>query len=436
MTLRGLVPNVGALWLALAMGITGCSDESGCSGRLDPCDVRDEDCFDCVVSYTERARGLVLERPIRAEIISQEEFVALAEAESQDSPATMFGGAPAEVLVRFGLVGSVDTLEEANEELNSGVLGFYQPGADVVWLVDTGSDSQERSAAELADEMAVIAHEVTHALQDQHFGLNDLLLGQPPTMDAEEALRSLVEGDATLSMINYLLLARGDEAWGDGYYWEAVPGAVDQYTEEFLADTDEPFILGMLFFWYNQGTKFVLEAALGSEDPNATIDAMYGQPPVTTRMVLDFAEYQAWLDGEQLQQLVEPAGAPPVGESGYEEWEGMDLGEWGTQLFLRRHTDAAEAVRAARGLMADRIRWFYRESDDRWGAIWLSAWSADPDVRDFLDVYSRKVLPPVEDLPYVGRTGNRALVVVGFEPQDAEAICTWADTICAAIEPE
>lgn len=49
----------------------------------------------------------------------------------------------------------------------------------------------------------VMAHELTHALQDQHFDLSRLEKWPKHDSDARLALQSLVEGDATLAMMQY-----------------------------------------------------------------------------------------------------------------------------------------------------------------------------------------------------------------------------------------
>ena len=75
--------------------------------------------------------------------------------------------------------------------------GFYDP------------DTQEMntlllSGDELGDELPPIerityAHEYTHALQDQHFGLNDYLDAIVEEPDATLAAMSLVEAPGTLT---------------------------------------------------------------------------------------------------------------------------------------------------------------------------------------------------------------------------------------------
>src|SRR4030095_3640220 len=49
-----------------------------------------------------------------------------------------------------------------------------------------------------------MAHELTHALQDQHFNLKRFENWPKGDSDAELAAHALIEGDATLAMIQYM----------------------------------------------------------------------------------------------------------------------------------------------------------------------------------------------------------------------------------------
>ena len=50
----------------------------------------------------------------------------------------------------------------------------------------------------------MMAHELTHALQDQHFNLRRFEKWPPGDSDAELAAHALIEGDATLAMTLYM----------------------------------------------------------------------------------------------------------------------------------------------------------------------------------------------------------------------------------------
>src|SRR5688500_4065955 len=107
---------------------------------------------------------------------------------------------PVEVALKaFGLVPeSLDLVKFFPELLTSQVAGFYDPERHYLALVQRNGREGEIVSTEKTEE-AVLVHELTHALQDQHFHLETFATGQPLD-DADIAKVALIEGDATLVM--------------------------------------------------------------------------------------------------------------------------------------------------------------------------------------------------------------------------------------------
>ncbi|HEV7797449.1 MAG TPA: hypothetical protein VGO73_04800, partial [Pyrinomonadaceae bacterium] len=80
--------------------------------------------------------------------------------------------------------------------LTEQVAGYYDPRTQEFHLADW---------LELESQKPVMAHELTHALQDQHFNLRRFEKWPHGDSDAELAAHALVEGDATLAMTMYML---------------------------------------------------------------------------------------------------------------------------------------------------------------------------------------------------------------------------------------
>jgi hypothetical protein len=96
--------------------------------------------------------------------------------------------------------------------LDRQVGGFYDPERRYLALVRRGGvlPGQELAGrgtkgpelARRAEEM-VLVHELTHALQDQHFQLA-AFTDVNPLLDRSSARTAVVEGDATLTMLDWL----------------------------------------------------------------------------------------------------------------------------------------------------------------------------------------------------------------------------------------
>jgi hypothetical protein len=93
--------------------------------------------------------------------------------------------------------------------LNENIAGFYdeRPGAKKLFAVSSGR------SLNLMNQL-ILAHELRHAIQDQHFELRQVLGQMSDYDDRKLAALSLVEGDATLVMQTYMSGGQGLEGTG------------------------------------------------------------------------------------------------------------------------------------------------------------------------------------------------------------------------------
>ena len=91
---------------------------------------------------------------------------------------------------------SFDYEAETFKLLDAQLAGFYEPADGTMYMA---ADLQGESAE------ATLAHELDHALQDQHFDLKPHAKYEAGKSDAESAFDALAEGDATSTMADVLL---------------------------------------------------------------------------------------------------------------------------------------------------------------------------------------------------------------------------------------
>ena len=135
-----------------------------------------------VAAFVETERGLTFDHPVDIDFLSEQEFVELfsdevgeldpATVEYYDDLSSLYDAAG--LAVDFDLLAGQSTVSAVS------TLGLYSPVADRIFI---------RGNELTPDVRAVLAHELVHALQAQHF---DLTLGGPDDL----ALRSIVEADA------------------------------------------------------------------------------------------------------------------------------------------------------------------------------------------------------------------------------------------------
>src|SRR5580704_2269778 len=104
----------------------------------------------------------------------------------------------------------MDLKAESIKLLKSQIAGFYDPHEKQMVLVEgaaTGGFSDRMLEfvvqRDLVNDM-LLAHELTHALQDQNYGLQDQLDKLKNNSDQEIAIKSVAEGDATLAGFAYI----------------------------------------------------------------------------------------------------------------------------------------------------------------------------------------------------------------------------------------
>src|SRR2546423_560022 len=149
-----------------------------------------------VLKETSDLRQLSILRPVQSSTQSRAEIqhAVIKNLDEDISPADMHA---AEVTLRkLGLVPQ-DFQYRAlmTRLLTEQVAGYYEPKTRQFHLADW---------IDVDGQKPIMAHELTHALQDQHFDLRRFEHWPKGDSDAELAAHALIEGDATLAMVLYV----------------------------------------------------------------------------------------------------------------------------------------------------------------------------------------------------------------------------------------
>ncbi len=149
-----------------------------------------------VLQETSAVRQLAILRPVqssaqsradieRAIMKNMEEGTSDADIHATDVILKKLGMAPADFNYRSLMV----------RVLTEQVAGYYEPRTQQFHLADW---------IDIDGQKPIMAHELTHALQDQHFNLGRFEHWPKGDSDAELAAHALIEGDATLAMVMYV----------------------------------------------------------------------------------------------------------------------------------------------------------------------------------------------------------------------------------------
>ena len=224
-----------------------------------------------LVEFVQTARELQWVHPVYVDFLAEAEFVALFDQPQGNQAADATAGLYSQLYDAFGLAVGYDPTQGDATVSAITTLGFYSPADDRVYV---------RGDLITPAVRVVLAHELTHALQAQHFdlagdGADDLELRAVVEADAlrvEDAFR------ATLSAADRV--AADD---GNSHAPEAAAGLA-AVPRALLEQRDAPYVLGPMLV----GDVF---AAAG----NAGIDELIGTPP-TEEILLN-----PWLHGTEQQ---------------------------------------------------------------------------------------------------------------------------------------
>jgi hypothetical protein len=203
----------------------------------------------------------------------------------------------------------------------SQVLAFYDPHAHTYYSIRQLPKLPE--AAKLADpkmlEETVMIHELTHALQDQHFNLGQKEEALMRDADANLAYHALLEGEAVLVMMAHMMNKMGvslDEVVKDDAMLSMISSAAQ--TEQMIDPSTPKYFAEMLKFPYLEGLKFAVAAY--KRGGWKELDRVHANPPRSTREILHPEEYFARTFKAQPFDAAKPANAIAAEHLGEFHW--------------------------------------------------------------------------------------------------------------------
>ncbi|MGH7572264.1 MAG: hypothetical protein ACREMK_10515 [Gemmatimonadota bacterium] len=327
-------------------------------------------------------RDLEWRRPVDFRISDRATIQRYAR-ETLDSEMTAGQWAAYEALLAHcGLLpGGVDLRDLVVRLYAEQVAGYYEPDRKTFYLADWLPRLIQR---------AVVAHEATHALQDQHYDLVRWMDEVSPTEDAALARAAVIEGDAMVTMLAYLLGPLGTRPEDLPDLDELLSGEAVAMGQGFPTFASAPPALQRLFlFPYVEGSGFVLAGL--RRGGWAAVDGLYGDPPASTEQILHPERYWETRDEPRAPEprLPETRAPEPAVEAGQEPWISGSWGELGVQLVLAAALgDTALAGDAARGWDGDRYA-LYRTESGPPAYVWTILWDTPADAERFARAYAQ-----------------------------------------------
>ena len=392
------VPLAIVVLLALVLGALAVAFEGG---EEDPASPLRPASVARIAERVERERGLRFDQVPRPAAVTPGEArrEGLESVDADYPPARR--RADAEVLALLGLVPPGTDLGEAvASTLSEAVAGYYDPRTRRLRIVE-GAQTANRVLYEM-----VLAHELTHALEDQRFGfdLDALAAGG----DRALAHTALIEGSATALMYRYVEDRFGPEELLGGLAASAFQGTGNL----------PPFLTAQLVFPYTAGERFVgrlLE--VGNGGWRVVDAALRFRPPASTEQVL---HPDAYLRVEQPRRV--SLRGPAAELQGWRPALRSTFGEWQTQKLLARAGGTGSAD-AAEGWGGDRYALFERGAERALVMRWR--WDSRRDEREFagaLRAWSRDGVPGSSGAAAIARRRGAVTLVLAPDARLARRV--------------
>lgn len=386
------------------LALSGCAYIAGSGGPLNL------QKGDRIYSNVQELRQLNFDNAVPIMLMDPDQAHLLLEREVRHRYEHAELGRAAEVGAMTGLYATgTDLRASMMRVLSRRTTGFYDPQDREMIVIKRKSGRWSRIAAlftggDSTDDTQV-AYELTHALQDQNFGVHQALARITDNSDRALALRSVVEGDAAL--VGYCYSSGRIDA--DSV--RSLLGHIDDIPGLFGGQSpDTPAALhDSLIFQYTDGTRFAAETY--QRGGWNAVNALYRDPPLSTREILEPALY--------FGHLSRPLGISVRGWApalkGWSKVAENTYGELLLRVILTRNAGGTASAGPARGWRGDRM--VVLEKNGAVTVIWIVAMNDDRNAADFARTYDGILGrltgggPPTAH--YVERRGTAVLTIIG-----------------------
>jgi len=348
---------------------------------------------DEILKFASKDTSLPIHDEIKRRLVNRDEVVAFIRkhmAEDEDAQRLQRSEL---VLKKFGLLPrDFDLRTFLVALLREQVAGYYDPQTKTVNLLDWIDPDQQKP---------VLAHELTHALQDQSFGLEkymkagaaDLATSKkepsPEDIESDEesaAHQAVVEGQAMVVLIDYELAPVGQSVVDSPQIVEALKAGMQMGTADSIEFRNAPlYIKEALTFPYRYGLDFEMELLTKMGKDRAYAGA-FRNPPRTTREIM---EPHAYLSGEKLAAMPLPDFKKDF--KGYDKFDVGAVGEFDVAILVEQY----QGEQVSKRLYPHwRGGYYYAarphgDASAPLGLLYVSRWSSPEKASEFAWVYAK-----------------------------------------------
>jgi len=334
--------------------------------------------FDEWVTTTARIRGLEPKGPIQKGIKSREEITGYLDRKISEDYQKERILLEEKMLKILGLLPEkIDYQTAMINLLTEQVQGFYDPEDRMLFIA---------SWIPLADQEAVMVHEITHALQDQHFDLQARFRANRNSENDDYLLaqQALFEGDAIVVTLQFTIdpFNRHFSDLPDLAFIMETQMETEMTKSPVLSSAPQ-FLRNTLIFPYGYGAAFLQE--IWKQNPSwEAVNKIFSDPPRSSEQIMHPEKYYGMRDDPK------PVDAAAKAAKLGAEWKApykSVFGEFMIGQLLELHLNKDFAKRAATGWGGDEV--ILLENGAGKNAVWIETeWDTADDAEKFYNAMS------------------------------------------------
>lgn len=375
---------------------------------------------DEILKFASQDTDLPIKHEVKRRLAKRDEVQSYIQKSMKDDKDAKRLERSSVVLKKFGLLPrNFDLPSFLVTMLREQVAGYYDPKTKTVNLLNW---------LDVESQKPVLAHELTHALQDQSFGIEKWMkeaedtvdkTGNPSPADIKndeesEARQAVIEGQAMVVLLDYTLAPTGKSLLDSPQIVEALKQGMLVGTADSPAFRDAPiFLKEELTFPYRYGLDFT-SALLQAGGKELAYAGAFKDPPKTTREIMEPKTYLA-------HEKLDPLKLIDM-DTDFNSYDAFDIGamgEFDVDVLVEQYAGAEEAA----AIYPEWRGGYYfagRPKSDKsapLALLYVSRWSTPAKAAEFAAVYAKSLAKRYEKHQGLGPDGKPA--------PDAPPVDSW-----------
>src|SRR5215471_3469307 len=286
---------------------------------------------DEVLDQMSQITGLKLREPLKKTLRSRDEIHAYLIQQLNDDKNPQERYADTRAAEAFGLLPKNFDMDPFLIDLmTEQIAGLYDPKAKEFYIADW---------IPMVQQKPVMAHELTHALEDQYFHIEAWSKAVHTNGDATLAREAVLEGSAMAAMIDYMIRPMGRTLKDLPEFDPSI--LMGDMTGSSKLQAAPQFIKDVLMFPYLSGFQF--NAAAMKAGGWSSLTALFSNPPVSTQQILHPDLYKS---GKTPKAVAVPSFEKSLGPN-WTKLEDDTMGEFGWREMLKQFLGEKRAISLA-----------------------------------------------------------------------------------------